>query len=357
MTESPYRTLKGRIISEWQGERLDRALTFFDKSLSRSRVKNLIEAGAVRLNGMVQKSPSYRVQLGESFEISIIESSDSLLAPLAMELAIVYEDDFVIVIDKPAGLVVHPGPGHDGDSLVNGLIERFGTGFALQQSNSEGLRPGIVHRLDMDTSGLLVVAKTDQAYAGLAPQFAAHTIDRAYHALVFGMPKERVATIDLPIGRSPKDRKRRTVLREGGQQAITHYRQLCSWSAKSISARQYSQNSQQNLSISLLECRLETGRTHQIRVHLAHIGNAVVGDPVYGKAGHLRQIMQQNNAVSAALTAMNRQALHAVHLGFTHPMNGERLSFESKPPKDFQSLVRSLNDEMERNEQDRNEID
>ena len=357
--------LTGVFTAELNGERLDRGLATLLRQLSRSRAKLLIEAGAVKVNGRIVTQPSTKIAVGEKVIVDWQAGPiDSDLAPCPMELAIVYEDQHLLVIDKPAGLVVHPGPGHSQDSLVNGLIAHCGAEFLAQQGNrawrdlselqddSEEaepeveaeavmLRPGIVHRLDKDTSGLLVVAKNDAAYIHLAAQFAAHSIERSYHALVWGLPVPRQGSIDGNIGRSPKDRKIRTVLRQGGQTAITHYRHICHWNAGSdLKSSQ--------AAISLIEARLETGRTHQIRVHMTHSGYPVVGDPVYGRPSHLRDAVKLYPALARAVQPMQRQALHAVILGFVHPVSGEKLRFESPPAKDFQDMVRRLDMELPR---------
>lgn len=347
-----------------KGERLDRGLALLLRQISRSRAKLLIEDGAVTVNGRIVTQPSTKILGGERIIVDWQESPvDSDLIPCPMELNIVYEDPHLLVIDKPAGLVVHPGPGHSQDSLVNGLIAHCGTDFLLQQGNRDWnsdtelhddaeepdssldalmLRPGIVHRLDKDTSGLLVVAKNDSAYRHLAAQFAAHSIERSYHALVWGVPVPRQGTIDGNIGRSPKDRKIRTVLRQGGQTAVTHYRHICHWNADTGVNRA-------TAAISLIEARLETGRTHQIRVHMTHNGYPVVGDPVYGRPSHLRDAVKNHPALARAVQPMQRQALHAVVLGFIHPVSGQKLRFESPPAKDFQELVRRLDMEIPRN--------
>ncbi|MCX8501194.1 MAG: RluA family pseudouridine synthase [Alphaproteobacteria bacterium] len=365
MTQAKSATgqLHGRFAPDLAGERLDRGLASLMPQISRSRAKLLIESGAVTLDGRRSTIPSAKVSGGEKVTVLWQESDPTEgLVALPMELAIVYEDADLLVLDKPAGLVVHPGPGHSQDSLVNGLIAHCGAEF-LQQLGNRGwsdpsdwpeeeesdshltepvLRPGIVHRLDKDTSGLLVVAKNDRAYRHLAEQFAAHSIDRAYHALVWGIPEPREATISNQIGRSPKDRKIRTVLREGGQSAITHYRHICHWSADSGLA-------DSSAAISLIEARLQTGRTHQIRVHMTHLGHPVVGDPVYGRPSHLRTAVKNSPPLARAVETMRRQALHAVELGFEHPTRGDRLNFKSAPPPDFQELVHRLTRELPRN--------
>lgn len=249
--------------------------------------------------------------------------------PEAIALDIVYEDAALIVIDKPAGLVVHPAAGHDSGTLVNALLAHCGDSL----SGIGGVRrPGIVHRLDKDTSGLLVVAKTDEAHKGLSEQFAAHgrdgRLERAYIAVAWGVPERRRGTIDAPIGRHATAREKMSVTRHShARNAVTHYEVTRSFGSPPVA--------------SLLACRLETGRTHQIRVHMAHIGHPLLGDETYGR-GFKTAIHKLPEAAQAALKALGRQALHAAVLGFEHPVSGEPLSFASDPPPDLAALIDSL---------------
>jgi 23S rRNA pseudouridine1911/1915/1917 synthase len=240
--------------------------------------------------------------------------------PQAMDLAIRYEDAHLIVIDKPAGLVVHPAPGNPDRTLVNALLAHCGESLA----GIGGVkRPGIVHRLDKDTSGLMVVAKTEAAQAALAADFAARRITRAYHALVWGLPSPRAGEISSNIGRSPKNRKKMAVLRRGGKTAVTRYRVLRTfkdWAA-------------------LLECRLATGRTHQIRVHLAARGHPIVGDPTYGDRRSVGRLHRLPLSARTGLASFPRQALHATELGFRHPATGEPIAFRSPLPSDIGKLI------------------
>jgi 23S rRNA pseudouridine1911/1915/1917 synthase len=241
---------------------------------------------------------------------------------------VVYEDKDLIVIDKPAGLVVHPAAGNPDGTLVNALIAHCGE--ALAGIGGEA-RPGIVHRLDKDTSGLLVAAKTERAMASLAKHFANHTIERAYHAVVWGAPRDREGRIESQIGRNPFDRKRMAVLRGGGKQARTRYRTVEVFGA---AVRPFA---------ALLECRLETGRTHQIRVHLTHLGHPLIGDPQYGRARAApRPKTPAEEAAFTAATGFSRQALHAFVLGFQHPVLHKSLRFEASWPADFAALVEAL---------------
>ncbi len=249
--------------------------------------------------------------------------------PEAIDLDIVYEDKALIVIDKPAGLVVHPAAGHETGTLVNALIAHCGESL----SGIGGVkRPGIVHRLDKDTSGLLVVAKTDEAHRGLSEQFAAHgrdgRLERAYLAIVWGAPERRHGTIDAPIGRHGIAREKMSVAhRPGARAAVTHYDVERSFGTPAFA--------------SLLRCRLETGRTHQIRVHMAHIGHPLLGDETYGK-GFKASIRKLPEKAQAALKTLGRQALHAAVLGFEHPLTGEPMHFESTPPADLAALIAAL---------------
>jgi 23S rRNA pseudouridine1911/1915/1917 synthase len=309
--------------------RLDRALALAFPDISRSRLQDLVRAGHVLRDGRSARDPAVKVGPGASLDLSVPAAVAATPAAEAQVLAIVHEDDDLIVIDKPAGLVVHPAPGHDAGTLVNGLIAHCGASL----SGIGGVRrPGIVHRLDKDTSGLLVVAKNDLAHQGLTAQFADHgrtgPLERAYLALVWGVPEPRAGTISASLARSRHNREKIAVVREGeGRHAITHYRVETVVDPAGL--------------VALVRCRLETGRTHQIRVHLGHRGHPLVGDAVYGgafktKAGRL------GPAARRALDALGRQALHATLLGFAHPRTGETLRFESPMPPDMAALVAAL---------------
>jgi 23S rRNA pseudouridine1911/1915/1917 synthase len=294
--------------------RLDKALAE-TTGLSRERVKALIAKGAVGLEGQSATSASARVAVGTPFAITLPPIAPLAAEPQPIALAIAFEDDHLIVVDKPAGMVVHPAAGNADGTLVNALLHHC----AGRLSGINGVaRPGIVHRIDKDTSGLLVVAKTDAAHEGLAAQFAAHSIDRRYLAVCAGHPSPAEGTIATRIGRSDADRKKMTVLPDEskrGKRAVTHYRML-----RPIG------------DAALLECRLETGRTHQVRVHCASIGHPLLGDPVYGRTPKaLRPLLERRG--------FRRQALHAAELGFTHPATGERLSFSAELPADMAELI------------------
>jgi 23S rRNA pseudouridine1911/1915/1917 synthase len=297
--------------------RLDRALADAAPDLSRARIQALLGQGAISRDGAVVSDASSKAAPG----IYRLVMPPVLAAePLGedMGLVVLFEDADLIVIDKPAGMSAHPAPGSPDGTLVNALIHHCGASL----SGIGGVaRPGIVHRLDKNTSGVMVAAKTDLAHRGLSKLFAAHDIDRVYIALTRGAPREPRGDIGGRIGRSPSDRKKMAVLRAGGREAVTHYQVTESYGPKDrpLAAR--------------IECRLETGRTHQIRVHLAHKGAPCLGDPAYGSGPPAA-------AVRAAIEAsgLKRQALHAAILGFTHPISGEALRFETAPPQDMKSL-------------------
>jgi 23S rRNA pseudouridine1911/1915/1917 synthase len=296
------------------GGRLDKALAEAS-GLSRARVQALIAEGAVTVGGMTATHPSARVEADSEFAIAVPPAAEAQARAQDIPLTVVFEDEHLIVVDKPAGLVVHPAAGNPDGTLVNALLHHCAGGL----SGIGGVaRPGIVHRIDKDTSGLMVVAKSDVAHEGLARQFADHSVERAYLAVVNGHPKPRSGTISGRIGRSDANRKKMAVLPKEssrGKHAVTRYKVL-----KELDG------------CALVECRLETGRTHQVRVHLASIGHALLGDPVYGRANAaLRPILQKLD--------FRRQALHAAVLGFIHPVTGNRLSFSSELPPDMAELI------------------
>ncbi|MEZ5841902.1 MAG: RluA family pseudouridine synthase [Hyphomicrobiales bacterium] len=307
--------------------RLDAYLAARLPAFSRSRLKQLVVDGRVAIGGRKIVEAKYRVNEGEEIEIEVPAPEPA--APVAEDipLAIVHEDGDLIVIDKPAGLVVHPAPGNATGTLVNALLGHCGT----ELSGIGGVkRPGIVHRLDKETSGLMVVAKTDAAHRGLAAQFADHgrtgPLQRAYLALVWGMPSRRTGTILTQIGRSTANRQRMAVVRKGGRDAITHYEVLEVFGPPEAPIA------------SLVECRLETGRTHQIRVHMAHLGHPLIGDPDYG-TGYRTKVSKLPEGLRERVEGFPRQALHAALIGFEHPASGEELVFESEPPADLGVLV------------------
>ena len=310
------------------GHRLDRVLAGTLGDLSRARIQQLLSEGRVTRDGATIKDANHRVKGGDIFQIFVPPAAEARPRGQDIPLDVVYEDKDLIVIEKPAGLVVHPAAGNPDSTLVNALIAHCGD--SLMGIGGEA-RPGIVHRLDKDTSGLLVAAKTERAMTSLAKQFANHTIERAYNAVVWGVPRAPDGVIEGQIGRSPFDRKRMAVLRGGGKLARTRYRVLEIFGAD---ARPLA---------SLIECRLETGRTHQIRVHLTHLGHPLIGDPTYGRARQAPRPKTTEEEVAFAATAgFPRQALHAFVLGFQHPSLHKTMRFESPWPSDFAGLVEAL---------------
>ena len=307
-------TIEARIADTAHGWRLDRALADAVPTLSRERLKALIAAGAVSHDGQPWRETSKKTAAGQLFAIAVPAPTPLHNEAQAIPLVIAYEDDDLIVIDKQAGLVVHPAAGNFDGTLVNALLHHC----AGNLSGIGGVaRPGIVHRIDKDTSGLMVAAKTDRAHEGLARQFHDHSIDRRYRAIVGGTPRPAAGTIDAPLARSPQNRKKIAIV-QGGKRAVTHFTTL-----------------QPLRDAALVECRLETGRTHQVRVHMASIGHALLGDPVYAK------VKSTHKTVIETL-GFRRQALHAAYLGFIHPVNNTALAFESRMPADMQELFSQL---------------
>jgi len=312
-----HSTIIATIAQDAQGWRLDRALAAAVPTLSRERLKALIGAGAVLgPQGAAVRDPAVKAVPGGTYRVTVPEPTPAHNEAQDIALDIVYEDDHLLVVDKPAGMVVHPAAGNFDRTLVNALLHHC----AGRLSGIGGVaRPGIVHRIDKDTSGLLVVAKTDVAHEGLAAQFAKHSIDRRYLAITCGVPNPAAGTIDAPLARSSANRKKIAVVADGrGKRAVTHYRIVTPLR-----------------DAALTECRLETGRTHQVRVHMASIGNPLLGDPVYGRPRPFhREILKRLN--------FQRQALHAAELGFLHPVSKEKLSFKSALPSDIQELFGAL---------------
>ena len=298
------------------GWRLDRALAAAVPTLSRERLKALIRSGALTGDDGAIRDPATKVRGGEAFQLAVPEPEPAHNVPQDIPLNIVFEDAHLLVVDKPAGLVVHPAAGNRDGTLVNALIHHCGESL----SGIGGVaRPGIVHRIDKDTSGLLVVAKTDVAHEGLAKQFAAHSIERKYLAIVSGVPRAAHGSIDAPLARSAANRKKIAIVKDGrGKRAVTHWKRL-----------------EVLDEAALVECSLETGRTHQVRVHMASIGHPLLGDPVYGRSGKAhRELLKR--------LGFHRQALHACVLSFTHPVTKHRLSFSSSMPADMQELFNQL---------------
>ncbi|MBS0296733.1 MAG: RluA family pseudouridine synthase [Proteobacteria bacterium] len=311
------------LAAEDAGVRLDKVLAERAEGLSRARLQALLEAGAITRDGVAITAGSAKAQPG-LYRIAVPAPAPAEPLPEAIPLKVLFEDAHLIVVDKPAGMAVHPAPGSETGTLVNALLHHCAGSLAGVGGVS---RPGIVHRLDKDTSGVMVAAKTDAAHAGLSALFAAHDIDRLYIALVRGAPHPARGTVETRIGRSTHDRKKMAVLKSGGREAVTHYRveQANGPADKPLASR--------------VSCRLETGRTHQIRVHLAFKGSPVLGDPVYGSGRPAKAVTE---AVEAA--GLRRQALHAAVLGFVHPITGETLRFETPLPDDMARLQNLLSE-------------
>ena len=306
--------LAATIATTADGWRLDRALADAVPTLSRERLKVLIASGAVTRDGVMVRDPAKRAAAGDVLSVAVPLPTLPHNEAQDIPLVVAYEDEHLIVIDKPAGLVVHPAAGNLDGTLVNALLHHCDGSL----SGIGGVaRPGIVHRIDKDTSGLMVAAKTDRAHEGLARQFHDHSIDRRYRAIVGGHPRPADGKVDAPLARSATNRKKIAIV-AGGKRAVTHFRTM-----------------QTLRDAALVECRLETGRTHQVRVHMASIGHALLGDPVYGRTKGAQKALLET-------LGFRRQALHAAHLGFIHPVKSTALAFESAMPADMQELFTEL---------------
>ncbi len=326
------------IIGDDPPSRLDKALARDVPEaahLSRSRIAKLMAEGAISEGGVVVSDPKRKVRAGDEFEITVEEAVEIQTRPEAIPLDVVFEDDDLIVVNKPAGMVVHPAPGTPGGTLVNALLHHLGD--RLSGVGGEK-RPGIVHRIDKDTTGLLVVAKTDKAHHGLSEQFAAHSVERRYDAVCYGVPSladprlrgvkgvsfesGSVIRITTQLARHKTDRQKQAVLFQGGRHAVTRAEVIETFGSRAAH----------------LQCRLETGRTHQIRVHMAHIGHGLIGDPVYGG----RRRVGGDGIAADYVKSFKRQALHAATLGFEHPVSGNLLRFEAPMPQDMERLISAL---------------
>ena len=306
--------LQATIAPAADGWRLDRALADAIPTLSRERLKVLIASGAVTRDGAMARDPAKRAAAGDTFAVAVPLPTPAHNAAQDIPLVVAFEDEHLIVIDKPAGLVVHPAAGNLDGTLVNALLHHCGGSL----SGIGGVaRPGIVHRIDKDTSGLMVAAKTDRAHEGLARQFADHSIDRRYRAIAAGHLRTESGTVDAPLARSPSDRKKVAIV-ASGKRAVTHWRKVRGLR-----------------DADLVECRLETGRTHQVRVHMASIGHPLLGDPTYGRdRKEIKPLLET--------LGFRRQALHAAHLGFIHPITSAAIAFDSPMPADMQELFSHL---------------
>jgi 23S rRNA pseudouridine1911/1915/1917 synthase len=330
MQETSDEEVEWRLVADaaMAGERLDGALARGLDAFSRARVKDLIEKGAVSINGEPVSEPKRRLKLGDEIVLVAPAPEEAEPTPQDIPLDILYEDEALIVINKPVGLVVHPAPGNPDGTLVNALL--FHCGASLKGIGGVK-RPGIVHRLDKDTSGVMVAAKTDAAHQHLAAQFADHgrtgPLHRAYTAFVWGMTESARGTVEAPLGRDPVNRLKQAVRRDG-REAITHY----------LTEARFGGD---GWDISRLTCALETGRTHQIRVHMAHIGHPLVADPLYA-AGYATKANRLPSGPREIVQGLGRQALHAAELGFEHPVTAEEMFFEAALPADLEALEEAL---------------
>ncbi len=330
ISEDGSSIVEGEMPEEAAGKRLDAAMAIAVAEVSRSRLKDLIISGQIEIGGKVVLDPSKKIKMGDLFRVVLPPALPAEPEPENIRLDIVFEDEHLIVLNKPAGLVVHPANGHWSGTLVNALLYHCGDTL----SGIGGVkRPGIVHRLDKDTSGLMVVAKSDKAHKRLSEQFADHgrtgPLSRAYQAIVWGQPASKYGVIETEIGRSTKDRLKMAVVRSGGKEAITHYEVGEVFPPRG------------EVQASLVTCFLETGRTHQIRVHMSHIGHPLIGDPEYGT--HFRtKLNRLPDEVRAVVEPFPRQALHAFHLGFVHPITEEEMEWDSDLPDDMETLIEGL---------------
>ena len=303
--------------------RLDKFLAAKFNDITRTQIKKIIISKNLSINNKIVSSPSQKVRIGDKISFSISENKNEYIKPEKIKIDIVYEDNDLIVLDKPSGIVVHPGAGNKSGTLVNGLVYHYNKNL----SDLNGIyRPGIVHRIDKETSGLIVVAKNNFSHAKLAEQFSKHTIKRKYLALIWGVLRPLKGKIITLISRSKKNRQLMAVSEISGKKAITNYKTLKVFANDEIPK------------ISLVECVLETGRTHQIRVHLSHKGNGLIGDKKYGKQKKMK-FKKINKKVEEVLKSFNRQALHAQNLGFTHPSKNRQIEFGSKLPQDFKKIL------------------
>lgn len=335
------------VAEDSEGLRLDKFLAQTVSDISRSRLKQLITDGEVNLTRSSSTlsetidDPSYRVKCGDQIFFTLPNMEEPEPIGQDIPLDVVYEDDQLIVINKPAGMVVHPAPGNPDGTLVNALIYHCGESL----SGINGVkRPGIVHRIDKDTSGLIVAAKTDRAHQKLAKQFAKHSLERAYQAVVWGVPNPASGTIHEKIGRDPRNRLKMAVVpyeSKRGRDAITHYQVIRRLEPKRQTFEKGSAIKRLPPSLSLIECRLETGRTHQVRVHMSHLGYPLVGDPFYGRNGP-SQSKNFSDEAQQAINGFKRQALHAYVIGFVHPTTGQDLKFEAQLPNDMECLISAL---------------
>ena len=312
-------------LKEHQNIRLDIFLHSKITVLSRTKIKNIISEGYVKINNLIVREPAKKIKDKDSVSIKIPAKKDTIILPQEIDIDILYEDKDVILINKPPGLVMHPGAGNKNNTLVNGLLYYY-----KNELSSVGgkLRPGIVHRIDKDTSGVIVVAKNDNAHINLSKQFSNHTIKRKYEALIWGSLRPQSGKIIQPISRNKKNRQLMSVNKFSGKTAITNYKTTEVYQNKNVPK------------ISFIECHLETGRTHQIRVHMSYHGNGILGDKSYGKSR--KKFRKINIDLEKKILNFDRQALHAKSLGFIHPKTGKKVFFEAPRPNDFEELIKTL---------------
>ncbi len=309
------------VNKDYKGMRVDRFLVENLPQFSRAQLQRLVAQGMLSCDDDIIVDNAYKVREGDSYQLIVPPPAAVAPQPQDLPIEVVYEDEDLIVVNKAAGMTVHPAPGAPDKTLVNALL------YHCRDLSGIGgyLRPGIVHRIDKDTSGLLVAAKNDVAHRGLSEQFAEHSIERTYMAAVRGVPSPAKGTIDADIGRSPYDRKKMAVVQKGGKHAVTHYELVEAFGGQAA----------------LVKCNLETGRTHQIRVHMSRIGHSLIGDPLYGK-GKILPAVHGDSEIVAAVNQFGRQALHAKSLGFVHPRTQQPMSFDSELPTDFKQLLQNL---------------
>jgi len=310
----------------YHGHRVDKFLQSQLKELSRTRIQNLISEGQVKLNNITIANSSKKIKKKDQIKVNFPPPKETLIKPNKIPLNILYDDNDLVVINKLPGVVVHPGAGNYEKTIVNGLLFKYQNNLS---SVGGKLRPGIVHRIDKDTSGVIVVAKNDNAHINLSKQFSNHTIKRVYEALVWGYLRPQYGKISEKISRSVKNRQLMAVRKEKGKMAITNYKTLKIFHNLNLPK------------ISLIECQLETGRTHQIRVHMNFKGNSILGDKSYGKSKKKFKLIEPN--IEKEINNFNRQALHAKSLAFMHPKTNKEIFFEAKRPKDFDTLIKNLN--------------
>ena len=305
--------------------RVDTILANQNKSLSRTRVKNLILDGKLKINDRIIQDPSIKIKLNDIIELEIVEPKKQSLKPYNFKLNIIYEDENLIVIDKPSGISMHPGPGNYDNTIVNALLNYDSKNLS---DIGDELRPGIVHRIDKDTSGLIVIAKNNSTHEKLSIQFSEHTITRVYQTLTWGKLRPRKGTIETFITRSSKNRQMMEVSSSKGKKAITHYETLELFENDKVPT------------FSFIECKLETGRTHQIRVHMSYKGNNILGDKKYKKK--FKKFKNIDEDLNSKILNLDRQFLHAKQLGFDHPITGERIEFSSNIPKELDDILKKL---------------